>query len=111
MVFGVLAGVVARAMPVAQDHFRCSENICAGEPDCHEAGSSSHDGKTCPESKGAPCESGHCHHSCNHATPLTLESSHFSRVPMLDYMLAALETDGSKLPDSPLFELDTPPLI
>lgn len=110
MVFGVFAGVLARSMPVAQEHFRCSENVCAGEPDCHKA-DGSHDGKTCPENKGVPCEGGHCHHSCNHATPLTIDGSPFTRVPMLDYMLAALQTDGAEIPDSPLFELDTPPLI
>jgi hypothetical protein len=107
-ILGVLAGAFAYAsadsccgagedgaVEAVAEHATCEAAGCPPEESSHD------------HSKEDHC---HHHHTCCHAVHL-LNEADTSRVAIVDSSMAAKLVEAELAPDSPVFEVDTPPLI
>lgn len=113
MIFGVFAGVAVRAFPQGHIHTAGCEVPCEEADGGCESSHASTDHSEAPENSddSEPAEDSHHHHLCAQASPLAVDDATSGRLPVLRFFLANVQADGCLMPESPVFELDTPPLI
>lgn len=101
MIFGVFSGMFARATPHCHDH-------CDG----HHGHSHHHDDHH-PEDPDLPDDSDSSPHVhlCCFTAPLDIPNTLTSRLPALGYFLEKVSLQGVLIPESPVFELELPPVI
>lgn len=115
IVAGLLAGLVGRAMPHPAES--CMTPACERSLDCPEAGSPG-DGNSGTGFAGhsedpAPAgpEHHHHHHLCGGVVAMIADTRAEARLLKVDGLRTGLNPEQLAVPESPVFELDKPPLI
>ncbi|MBK1882387.1 hypothetical protein JIN85_08175 [Luteolibacter pohnpeiensis] len=92
--------------PAHDSHAYCYEDSSTSETK-HCLKCDQHDDTS---SDPCPCTEHH-HQAFNHAAPLVMENQKFVRLPAFAVTLADLNWTADFIPESPVYELDMPPLI
>ena len=111
ILFGLLAGVLSPALAHEtrhEIHAFCVEDADVADRTEHCAACDHHEDST---TDPCPCSEHHHHQTCSHTAPLAVEVDKFVKLSALPISLADLEWSTVVMPDSPVFELDMPPLI
>jgi hypothetical protein len=106
--FGVIAGLFGRVLALDHGHGHDHAVECCGHDHDHDHESSdtgSHD----PDSH--PGSHDHHSHACCYPAPLAGEEIQSHRLPAPTQSLLGVSWWASSPPESPVFELDKPPLI
>lgn len=124
LIIGVMAGAIARAMPHGSFHHdECQVEECAQVPssdvqigaaqdDCCPAEMHSHSGDDKPGDTGGSKEPAHHHHVCCGMSPLVVgEDESTIKFAILGISRTGFSMEHRRAPESPVFELDMPPLI
>jgi hypothetical protein len=108
LMFGVIAGLFGRVLALDHGHGHDHAVECCGHDHDHDHESSdtgSHD----PDSH--PGSHDHHSHACCYPAPLAGEEIQSHRLPAPTQSLLGVSWWASSPPESPVFELDKPPLI
>ncbi len=106
LMFGVIAGLCGRVLALDHSHRPGEATECCGHD--HDHGSSD---KDTHDQDGLPGTNDHHVHACCHPAPLVGEEIESHRLPAPSQSLLGVTGWTTLPPESPVFELDKPPLI